>query len=404
MASSLSVLSGKGGSGKTTLAISLTQLFALCGKNVLLVDCDMSTHGATYFFEDYFTDKESYLIFKDLLNDNIIINFNLKENIIVDDKDNIKHFLRVNISNVAHFDFLPSCISFKTDYDINSTYRKSNGITSKNIAILSKYYDVMIFDCQAGYSNVTNNILEYSNKNLMVLEPDAVSVIAVRVLYSQLSSKLDEKKTFQVFSKVIEEEHQLYKNIPPHATIFTNLDPISFNWSVRKAFAISILPEIDEKNPELTNEIFNLAVILFPEYKIDLQKYIINVKKVLIEQAKAQITLSKKQRTKDTLKKILLIVAASFFVVSLGCYALFIYGPSPETLKAVDDMINYLTVGSIIFAIYFLFMVIITYNSNRNRKHDYLSIYNMEQNLLKIENEVSNLEKTLLFDNKKNIQ
>ncbi|MCL2220821.1 MAG: ParA family protein [Oscillospiraceae bacterium] len=54
---SLAIISGKGGSGKTTLAISLSQLLATCGKRVLLINCDMSTHGATYFFESLLSEK-----------------------------------------------------------------------------------------------------------------------------------------------------------------------------------------------------------------------------------------------------------------------------------------------------------------------------------------------------------
>lgn len=57
MSTSIAFLSGKGGSGKTTLALSMADLLSRCGIRTLLVDCDMSTNGATYFYESLFADQ-----------------------------------------------------------------------------------------------------------------------------------------------------------------------------------------------------------------------------------------------------------------------------------------------------------------------------------------------------------
>ena len=43
-------MSGKGGSGKTTLSLTMAYMLSSCNLNVLLVDCDLSTNGATFFF------------------------------------------------------------------------------------------------------------------------------------------------------------------------------------------------------------------------------------------------------------------------------------------------------------------------------------------------------------------
>src|SRR4051794_22785200 len=51
------LLSGKGGSGKTVLALSMSRVLTEAGLKVLLVDCDASTHGATYFFESELEDR-----------------------------------------------------------------------------------------------------------------------------------------------------------------------------------------------------------------------------------------------------------------------------------------------------------------------------------------------------------
>lgn len=49
MSTAIAFLSGKGGSGKTTLALSMADLMSKCKIKTLLIDCDLSTNGATYF-------------------------------------------------------------------------------------------------------------------------------------------------------------------------------------------------------------------------------------------------------------------------------------------------------------------------------------------------------------------
>ena len=73
MSIAIAFLSGKGGSGKTTLALSTANLLCKCGVQTLLVDCDLSTNGATYFYESQMTThnkagQPNLLSFDSLLN------------------------------------------------------------------------------------------------------------------------------------------------------------------------------------------------------------------------------------------------------------------------------------------------------------------------------------------------
>ena len=45
MAKSIAFISGKGGSGKTTLALSIASMLANAGLKILYIDCDMATNG-----------------------------------------------------------------------------------------------------------------------------------------------------------------------------------------------------------------------------------------------------------------------------------------------------------------------------------------------------------------------
>lgn len=269
MTESLSIISGKGGSGKTTIAISLTQLLAICGKNVLLVDCDLSTNGATYFFEELLTEKNQYCTFSEIVQGKI-------------DKDSLFHTKKVLKVN-ENIDYIPSQVDFSEYVEYTASISSMNSNISSVLSLLTqtKNYDVIIYDCQAGFSVATAAITDLTTKNLAVIEADAISASSLRILYSQLSNQLDSGTTYQIFNKITKEEEQIYSKIT-HGTLFTNLPPLLFDWNIRKAFLTKELPKIDASNALLTNSIYVLAGILFPQYKDAFRRFILTVKKQML--------------------------------------------------------------------------------------------------------------------------
>ncbi|MCD7904962.1 MAG: AAA family ATPase [Clostridiales bacterium] len=68
MSNVLALLSGKGGSGKTTLALSMSSILSSCDIKVLLIDCDLNTNGATYFYENKLSEFNGKILsFYDIL-------------------------------------------------------------------------------------------------------------------------------------------------------------------------------------------------------------------------------------------------------------------------------------------------------------------------------------------------
>ena|GEM_PF-1592174 len=271
MIESLALISGKGGSGKTTLAISIAQLLATCGKRVLLVDCDLSTHGATYFFEGMLSSKDKHLTFIDLM----VGDFGKKKILQVD----------------PNIGFIPSCVDFPSKKAINrfnmmgnNNYSSESSLSLEKILVIledvlveESKYDIIIYDCQAGYSIATEKVTKLAKKILVVTEVDAISASSLRVLYSQLSEQLENSKSYQVFNKVTEVEQEIYSKLT-HETLFTNITPILFDWNVRKAFVTNELPCIGTANPILTMSVYNLASALFQQYKNDFLSFIIDFK------------------------------------------------------------------------------------------------------------------------------
>ncbi|MDR0919591.1 MAG: AAA family ATPase [Oscillospiraceae bacterium] len=218
MFNSLALLSGKGGSGKSTLAVLIAEKLACNGKKVLLVDCDFGTHGMTYFFEEKLVDKDKYLSLID------IFGGEYKSKEILNVSENI--------------DFMPSSVHFPVSLPIEGNNKCKFEEFLNWLKTLK--YDIVIFDLQAGYSEIANIITSFSDKNLMVLEFDAVSASALRVLYSQLQKQLKKENTFQVYNKVSQVEHSLVLQMPKEI-LFRNLKPILFSWGIRQAAMLNIV-------------------------------------------------------------------------------------------------------------------------------------------------------------------
>lgn len=294
MKTSLALISGKGGCGKTTLALSLSQILARAGLKVLLVDCDMSTHGATYFFENYLTAKEDIFTTSDLLSQNAI-NIWCKKRIL-NVKDNIY--------------FIPSCVSPQNTY----LDKDEINLNLLNVGEIFEEYDVIIYDCQAGYSLVTDVVTRVTTKNLVVLEADAVTSVATRVLSSQLNNQLNSGNTYQVFNKIPEEDFSVYSKVA-HGTFFTNLNPIRYDLSVRKAFAYNELPDIDVENTNFSNDLFKITEVLFPLFKDLLIKLFLDLKHIMIEHLENKLEDRIKQKKEKTQKMYLEIFP--FFLVMI---------------------------------------------------------------------------------------
>lgn len=245
MNKSIALLSGKGGSGKTTFALTIANMLVSCGIKVLLIDCDLFTNGATYFFEDRMNDKSTKLTtFYDILNSH----------------GDVDWFNPLNISD--YFDFIPS-IRRVTDFSaISATYSESIAKHIRNYFEQIYYiYEAVIFDCPAGYSEIIKYVSSFVDQNLVILEADAVSAAAMRSLYLKLGSILSDIKVYQLFNKIRKEEVPVYSKID--GTFFTNIGTLTFNWEVRKSFSIGEVPNAETAGVDYMLQLFQICETLF---------------------------------------------------------------------------------------------------------------------------------------------
>jgi len=248
----LALLSGKGGSGKTVIALAIGRALAAAGCHLLLVDCDTATHGATYFFEPDLGERSEPTATLDRLE--------------ADQLESTPLPTRVG------FDFLPSTLDPAASVTFTERLDRSSGREiMARVKEISETYQVAILDCQAGFSPLVHAAVEIAHRNLIVLEPDAVSSAALRVLYLQLGDKLGSTNTWQIFNKLSEEERPVYEKIRG-GTLFPSLPPIPFDWQVRAAFATRQIPTVLERSSAFGLGVLRTLRTLLPpfEKKIDL--------------------------------------------------------------------------------------------------------------------------------------
>lgn len=250
MSKILALLSGKGGSGKTTLALSMASMLSNCDIRVLLIDCDLSTNGATYFYENRLSEY----------NRNIISFYK----IIFGFKSGEDQLININ----KNMDFMPSIVQITKKNTETYSYKENAQDVLKEIkSNYSKKYDVIILDCQAGYTDTLKVILPIVDINLVVMEADAISSASIRSLYLKIGDFLNEKKVYQIFNKATDEEHKIYSKISG-GTVFTNIETVKFDWKIRKAFSVAEIPDMEKTSANYGMQIYNICKILFKEESI----------------------------------------------------------------------------------------------------------------------------------------
>lgn len=304
MSKAISFLSGKGGSGKTTLALSIADLLSRCKIKTLLVDCDLSTNGATYFYESRLNSQ--YRKNKDCISSSFsgIINSDYP----------VTNFNPVVVN--AFLDFFPSISSISSNDNtiVNSTYLNSvNDIIGEFCRSVKSDYDVVLFDCQAGYTNLLPSLLHYMDVDLFVLEADSISASALRNLHLKIGNHFDDAKVYQVFNKATSEEYKIYSKIT--GTFFTNIGTLCFDWKIRQAFSRSEIPDLEKISHDYGHDLCEMCRIMFSEATI--QKRLIAFSDYLLYLDKVEEYKVTEKKLEEELGKHKLFSGNSSMIVEL---------------------------------------------------------------------------------------
>ncbi|PTS90744.1 hypothetical protein DBR17_00815 [Sphingomonas sp. HMWF008] len=198
-ARAIAVVSGKGGSGKTMVAVALARGLTQIGRRVLLVDADLGTGGLTY-----------YLTFQEFSSARYGISDGALGRIEA----------RTLLENAAtplqpddwrgRVGLIPIGNQRRIDDDREISLKKL--ITS--LMIYSEdIYDFLIVDCRGGLDTDSQDVCEACDDIYLVVETDATSIRASQHLVDALSMKgLRQKISGFILNKVMDNPTSLARS------------------------------------------------------------------------------------------------------------------------------------------------------------------------------------------------
>ena len=359
----IAIMSGKGGSGKTSLCLSIADLLATAGIKTLLVDCDLSTNGAAYFFEERLDTTEKILSVEKILH------------------GKVKSCSPIKIKE--SFSFIPSVTSLRC---LDNGQEDLSTQEKERFKGLFSGYEVVLFDCQAGYSQILDLILPEANGSLFVMEADAISSSAIRTLYLKIGQFLNNRTSYQVFNKVTHEEYEIYNKISG-GTIFTNVETILFDWKIRKAFALSEIPSVANASTFYAEQILKVCKVIFRNESC--QGKLKTFSKTLFmkrlredrERLTKELDLLKKDRKKRRSKIIVLLVFVYMTVALFATLSMLVLkNPFGQPMVFENTYTSISIIISLISCILAMFVLMYT----RTRVETNKSIFEYESKLSKI--------------------
>jgi cellulose biosynthesis protein BcsQ len=229
----ISLLSGKGGTGKTTIALSIATFLCGCGFKTALIDFDLSTHGATYFLLPNLQRQGKSGILD-------LLAAKKGKPITVTDLGDVFY------TTSTGFEFVASKSLLSARYQ-NSRRREPQAINDILSVVLERLrdlrYDFVIIDCQAGPEGGSVFAAGVADTVIVVAEPDPVSLGAVENLNYEVLAHLGPGiRKFFLLNKFGFEEARDYERMREYLGYLNHLPPVPFSLEVRTAFSRLMIP------------------------------------------------------------------------------------------------------------------------------------------------------------------
>jgi cellulose biosynthesis protein BcsQ len=245
----ITFVSGKGGAGKTTAAISIAKIVADMGLPSLLIDFDLATNGASYFFRPRFRNDAKGIW-------EILTQSSAEKPSVID---------------ISHdFSFVPSRVGLGIRSDsfdairLTETHLKEAILTPLLTWATEKRFAYIFVDCQAGYTIATKAAVEVADSVVVVTEADSISSDAADNLLIQLGGSLPSERKFLV-NKVDVRDAATYRNMREVFQTLNRLPPLPFDFTVRNAFGARRIPVDPDQPSPLLFALLQTLIALLPE-------------------------------------------------------------------------------------------------------------------------------------------
>ena len=324
----VAIVSGKGGTGKTSVGLSIAFLLSQMDFNVLFVDFDLATNGASYFFKDKLKQPENVGIW-DIMK--------ARQTGTEDKKPPQPKLDKLIVKLPEGFDFIASRAKFDArPLDIRQVK------TDSEVAILSqiltdgemlKTYDYVVIDCQAGYSTPCDVAINYSDKVVLVSELDRISNDAAEMLLTQAGNKFPSFRRF-LLNKLTVDEMEQYKLGGPIFRALNRLPALPHDFEARAAFGDGKIPVDMSRASPLLFAMFRMLKELFPEAQerieqveqsqiSDLTKeYEDNIEKLADHRAQLTHQLDLISEREEKMRRMLIIVVITIVTCLFATFAL----------------------------------------------------------------------------------
>ena len=221
----VAVASQKGGTGKTSTAVSLASGLALSGKKVLLVDMDSQANASKVLISEYLKLKKDDTVYRTVLE---------------------RKSIPIHHTSVKNLDIVPSHILLSnTDVELTTAKDHREERLKSQLEHVAKDYDYVFIDCPPALSWLTLNAFTAADKVLVVVSPG----------YFELDSIVQ-------LAKTIEEVRELFNpDLELLGYLFTMSDPtVNSRTSLqilRQTYTDNVLKTIIPRNTDLRDAHFN---------------------------------------------------------------------------------------------------------------------------------------------------
>ena len=221
----VAVASQKGGTGKTSTAISLASGLARSGKRVLLVDVDSQANSSKVLMPDYLKLKRDDTVCRSILD---------------------RQPLPIHPTTIPQLDIVPSHILLSnTDVELTTAKDHREARLKDQLDQVSAEYDYVFIDCPPALSWLTLNAFTAADRVLVVVSPGYFELDSI----VQLGKTIEEVREY--FNPQLELLGFLFTMADPTVNSRTSLQVL------RQTYTGSVLKTVIPRNTDLRDAHFN---------------------------------------------------------------------------------------------------------------------------------------------------
>lgn len=199
----ISFISAKGGMGKTSIAVNIAHSAAKIGLKILLIDCDVHTLGATYFYD---------LKGEKVKNCSNIISMQRILNEIMYPEIYEREDARSILTLADGVDFIPAGRASMLDKELTFNSVQFKDAWKRLTELIDRWvkiYDAILLDHSAGHTRIVELFLKVSSKIVLINEKGPLPLKATRDLYSSI--RKEDKPIIYCCNKIFGEQSKFEK-------------------------------------------------------------------------------------------------------------------------------------------------------------------------------------------------